>query len=108
MTMDANDDHDRASEPPAGEPPTTDDSADADADDDDDRDRDRDDDDRDDDDRDDDDRGPVDQLGIPMSREPTLDDVRGDGDAHRRMAFGCTAVVTLFVIAFWLVRGYLL
>ncbi len=52
--------------------------------------------------------GPVDQLGIPMDREPTIDDVRGDGDAHRRLAFGCTLVVTLFVIGFWLVRGYLL
>ena len=43
-----------------------------------------------------------------MSREPTIDDVRGDGDAHRRLAFGCSVVVTLFVVAFWLVRGYLL
>ncbi|MEZ4437909.1 MAG: hypothetical protein R3B72_02395 [Polyangiaceae bacterium] len=49
-------------------------------------------------------QGPVDQMGIPMSREPTIDDVRGDGDAHRRLALGCSALVTLLVIAFWVVR----
>jgi hypothetical protein len=59
-------------------------------------------------DDDDEHEGPVDQLGIPMSREPTIDDVRGDGDAHRRLAIGCSVVVTLFILAFWLVRGYLL
>lgn len=52
--------------------------------------------------------GPVDQLGIPMSREPNIDDVRSDGEAHRRFAFGCSLAVTLLVVAFWLVRGYLL
>jgi hypothetical protein len=52
--------------------------------------------------------GPVDQLGIPMSREPTIDDVRGDGEAHRRLALGCTVAVTLLVLSFWLVRAYLL
>ncbi len=51
---------------------------------------------------------PRDQLGIPMNREPTIDDVRGDGEEHRRLALGCSVVVTLFVIGFWLVRGYLL
>ena len=50
------------------------------------------------------DTGPVDQLGIPMSREPTIDDVRGDGDAHRRLAVGCTLLVTALVVAFWLIR----
>jgi hypothetical protein len=54
------------------------------------------------------DDGPVDQLGIPMTREPTIDDVRGDGVAHRRLALGCTVAVTLFVVLFWLVRAYLL
>lgn len=52
--------------------------------------------------------GPVDQLGIPMTREPTIDDVRSDGEQHRRLALGCSVLVTLFVVAFWLVRGYLL
>jgi hypothetical protein len=52
--------------------------------------------------------GPVDQLGIPMSREPTLDDVRSDGNAHRRMALGCSAAVVLLLVGFWLVRALLL
>ena len=48
--------------------------------------------------------GPVDQLGIPMSREPTIDDVRGDGEAHRRFAVGCSLAVMLLIAAFWIVR----
>ncbi|MEQ9323525.1 MAG: hypothetical protein RIF41_30460 [Polyangiaceae bacterium] len=48
--------------------------------------------------------GPVDQLGIPMSREPTLDDVRGDGEEHRRFAVGCSLLVVALVAAFWVVR----
>lgn len=48
--------------------------------------------------------GPVDQLGIPMSREPTLDDVRGDGEQHRRFALGCSLLVVALVAAFWVVR----
>lgn len=52
--------------------------------------------------------GPVDQLGIPMNREPTIDDVRGDGVAHRRLAVGCSVIVALFVILFWMIRGSLL
>jgi hypothetical protein len=54
------------------------------------------------------DEGPVDQLGIPMSREPTIDDVRGDGEAHRRLALGCSVLVVALVAAFWVVRVYLL
>ena len=50
----------------------------------------------------------VDQLGIPMSREPTIDDVRGDGEAHRRLALGCTLLVMALLAAFYLVRGGLL
>ena len=49
-------------------------------------------------------QGPVDQLGIPMSREPTLDDVRGDGVEHRRLAFGCTLLVALLLVAFYVLR----
>ena len=48
--------------------------------------------------------GPVDQLGIPMSREPTLDDVRGDGSQHRRLALGCTLLVALLLVAFYGLR----
>jgi hypothetical protein len=52
--------------------------------------------------------GPLDQLGIPMSRKPTIDDVRSDGEAHRRMAVGCSVAVGLALLAFWLVRAVLL
>jgi hypothetical protein len=52
----------------------------------------------------DDPAGPVDQLGIPMSREPTLDDVRGDGVQHRRLALGCTLLVTLLLVGFYVLR----
>lgn len=48
---------------------------------------------------------PVDQLGIPMGREPTIDDVRSDGVAHRRLAIGCSVAVGLALVAFWLVRA---
>ncbi len=41
--------------------------------------------------------------GIPLDREPTLDDVRG-GANHFRFAVGCTAVVVLLVVAFWVLR----
>ena len=51
---------------------------------------------------------PTDQLGIPMSREPTIDDVRSDGVDHRRLAVGCSVVVGLALVAFWLVRVVLL
>lgn len=50
------------------------------------------------------DGGPVDQLGIPMSREPTLDDVRGDGVEHRRLAVGCTLAVIALLAAFYALR----
>jgi hypothetical protein len=49
----------------------------------------------------------VDQLGIPMSREPTIDDVRSDGEAHRRMALGCTLLVVAGVASFWVFRVWL-
>lgn len=50
---------------------------------------------------------PVDQLGIPMNREPTLDDVRSDGVDHRRLAVGCTLAVALVLIGFYAVRMFL-
>jgi hypothetical protein len=48
---------------------------------------------------------PVDQLGIPMNREPTLDDVRGDGEQHRRLAIGCALLVAALLVAFYLIRA---
>ena len=52
--------------------------------------------------------GPVDQLGIPMNREPTLDDVRSDGVEHRRLAVGCTLAVAALLIGFYVLRVVLL
>jgi hypothetical protein len=43
--------------------------------------------------------------GLPVDREPTLDDVRTDGSAHRSMALGCTFVVAVLVAIFWLLRA---
>jgi hypothetical protein len=54
------------------------------------------------------DDAPVDRLGIPMSREPTIDDVRSDGVDHRRFAVGCSMAVSLALVLFWLIRGVLL
>lgn len=54
------------------------------------------------------DSGSLDQLGIPMSREPTLDDVRSDGQKHRAFAFGCSVAVAAAVLAFFLIRVLLL
>jgi hypothetical protein len=46
----------------------------------------------------------LDQLGIPLSREPTIDDVRGDSAPHRRLALGCSLIGLGVVAAFWLWR----
>ena len=42
---------------------------------------------------------PVDQLGIPMSREPTLDDVRGDSESHHRLAISCSLACASYLMA---------
>ncbi len=49
---------------------------------------------------------PLDQLGIPMRREPTLDDVRSDGQQHRQLAFGCSVLVSLAVLLFTRTAGF--
>lgn len=49
-----------------------------------------------------------DTEGLPIHREPTLDDVRSDGRAHRMAAVGCTAVVLALVLAFWIVRAFVI
>ena len=46
--------------------------------------------------------------GLPLDREPTLDDVRGSAGSGRTIAVGCFVLVVLAVIGFWLVRGGLL
>ncbi|MCC6551819.1 MAG: hypothetical protein IT372_02200 [Polyangiaceae bacterium] len=50
----------------------------------------------------------LDEDGIPLDREPTLDDVRGGSGVHRALAVGCTLVVVALVLGFWLLRGVLL
>jgi hypothetical protein len=47
-----------------------------------------------------------DAEGIPLDRAPTIDDVRG-GANHFKFAVGCSAVVVLLIVAFWVLRGLL-
>jgi hypothetical protein len=49
-----------------------------------------------------------DEDGLPLDRKPTLDDVRGTEGSGRAVAIGCSAVVLVALLAFWLVRGLLL
>ena len=50
----------------------------------------------------------VDEEGLPLDREPTMDDVRGNSGSGRTIAIGCTALVLLTLAAFWLIRAGLL
>ena len=50
----------------------------------------------------------VDEDGLPLDRPATLDDVRGDEGSGRTIALGCTAIVALAILAFWLLRAGLL
>ena len=49
-----------------------------------------------------------DAEGLPLDREPTLDDVRGTAGSGRTTAVGCTVLVVLLVAAFWVLRAYVL
>jgi hypothetical protein len=44
-----------------------------------------------------------DAAGLPLDREPTLDDVRGGAD-HFKLAVGCSLAVLLMVLAFGVLR----
>jgi hypothetical protein len=44
--------------------------------------------------------------GLPLDRDATLDDVRG-GANHFKFAVGCSALVALLIVAFWVLRGVL-
>jgi hypothetical protein len=44
-----------------------------------------------------------DAEGIPLDRDATLDDVRG-GANHFKFAVGCSAVVVLLIVGFWVLR----
>ena len=46
----------------------------------------------------------VDDEGLPLDREPTLDDVRGEAGSGRVIAVGCTVLVAILVAGFWLLR----
>lgn len=47
----------------------------------------------------------VDADGLPLDREATIDDVRSTEARHGRIAFGCSLVIVLFIVLFWLIRG---
>ena len=47
----------------------------------------------------------VDEEGLPLDRAPTLDDVRGDEGGGRLIAIGCTGLVVLAVLGFWILRA---
>ena len=47
----------------------------------------------------------LDEDGLPIDRDPTIDDVRSTEARHGRIAFGCTLFVVLLLVLFWLVRG---
>lgn len=46
--------------------------------------------------------------GLPLDREPTLDDVRGGDHFGRRLAVGCASAVILVVAVFWALRMFVL
>lgn len=50
----------------------------------------------------------VDEEGLPLDREPTMDDVRGGEGSGRAIAVGCTMLVLIALVAFWLIRAGLL
>lgn len=47
----------------------------------------------------------LDEDGLPLHREVTIDDVRSTEARHGRIAFGCTLIVVLVLVLFWLIRG---
>jgi hypothetical protein len=50
----------------------------------------------------------VDEEGLPLDREPTIDDVRGGSGSGRTIAIGCSVLVVLTLAVFWLIRAGLL
>lgn len=50
----------------------------------------------------------LDEEGLPLDREPTLDDVRGDAGSGRTIAIGCTALMVLAVLGFWVLRTFVM
>jgi hypothetical protein len=46
--------------------------------------------------------------GLPLDREPTMDDVRGGDHFGHRLAVGCAGAVILAVAIFWALRMFVL
>jgi hypothetical protein len=46
-----------------------------------------------------------DEDGLPLDRPPTLDDVRGQEGSGRTIAIGCSLLVVIAILGFWLVRA---
>ncbi len=49
--------------------------------------------------------GRVDEDGLPLDRDATIDDVRSTEARHGRFAAGCTLLIVLLIAAFWAIRG---
>lgn len=47
----------------------------------------------------------LDADGLPLDREPTIDDVRSQTGLHGRIGVGCVMVIVLLVAGFWLLRA---
>jgi hypothetical protein len=50
----------------------------------------------------------LDEEGLPLDREPTLDDVRGSEGSGRAIAVSCSVLVVAAIAVFWLIRAGLL
>ena len=47
----------------------------------------------------------VDEDGLPLDREATIDDVRSTSGMHGRYALGCTIFIVVVILAFWFIRA---
>lgn len=47
----------------------------------------------------------VDEDGLPLDREATIDDVRSRTGLHGRFALGCAVLVVVLIAAFWAIRS---
>lgn len=47
----------------------------------------------------------VDEDGLPLDREATIDDVRSTSGMHGRYALGCTILIVVVILVFWFIRA---
>lgn len=47
----------------------------------------------------------VDEDGLPLDRDATIDDVRSTEARHSRFALGCTLVILLLIASFFVLRA---